>query len=342
MNHLRPLSSCSISSLSSRSSASSIPSLLSLSHRSFSSVRRAHPSMAAFRDFLSHRKSVEPQRFPNVTLPSMAESTRKILEAKQKLPRSFLEPDGSRPSLPLPLQSSPPSGTMKFLDPPPMFVSRAVQEVSSAAHFSIKIPPQKLNDICRRVRGLHVDEALVQLRFAQKRKAVFVANAIRHAAMNGIRQYQMDRSRLFVAQAWVGKGQYLKRPDFKARAKFAMKVRYYSHVFIELREQKSDPSVIPVYQPPHGSPFKQGLEVRVGRFGRRTPTIQKTLQTLKNYTKAKSELGISEYKPIPVNRRIAEINDYSEALKRATQIALQSAGVNVNSEQSKSQIKPSQ
>lgn len=64
----------------------------------------------------------------------------------------------------------------------------------------IQIGPQKLNDICRTIRGLSVHEALIQLKFSPKKKAKYVHNVIKNAAVSAVNNFGMAKDRLYVGK----------------------------------------------------------------------------------------------------------------------------------------------
>ncbi len=136
------------------------------------------------------------------------------------------------------------------------WTSTAIRDESVAYHKNMRISPRKLNDICRLVRGLSCEEAMIQMHLSDKPKAVFVEKAIKNAVTNGVNNFNMDASRLFVSEAIVGKGRYLKRLRRHAKGRIGTMFRYHAHLTIKVREQ----------------PYEEG-EVRIGRRGRKIGVI---------------------------------------------------------------------
>jgi large subunit ribosomal protein L22 len=182
---------------------------------------------------------------------------------------------------------------------PPLFISRATRSTSIAHHRNIQIAPTKLNDICRLIRGLNVSEAIIQCSLCPKKKAVFVANCIRNAATAGVHNFQMDRDRLYVAEAVVGHGAHRKAIDWKGRGKTGIKRTYFSHLTIKLREQptllglgEKLPGMWGVQtKATGGSSHRGGLEVRVGRVGRKIATVERQREKLRMYAEEKRRRG---------------------------------------------------
>lgn len=92
---------------------------------------------------------------------------------------------------------------------------RAVQAVIK----KIKQSPKKVNLVAALVRGMRVEDAMLQLEVTQKRAAVTVKNAIHSARCNASFNHGLDRNRLFIAEAFVGKGKYLKRISYHAKGR---------------------------------------------------------------------------------------------------------------------------
>ena len=170
-----------------------------------------------------------------------------------------------------------------------VFRSKSSATSSPSKRRNIPISPQKLNDICRMVRGVNVQEALIQLKLSQKKRAYLVAHTIATAAAHGVNTHNMERSRLYVSQLWVGHGSHLKRLDIKGRGRSGLKKRYRSHLFVEVREQGADPEAYKgVWK--HGGrshDMRTGEEIRIGRAGRRISTIQRTLEHMQQWRTAR-------------------------------------------------------
>ncbi|MCP6280767.1 uL22 family ribosomal protein, partial [Klebsiella pneumoniae] len=70
-----------------------------------------------------------------------------------------------------------------------------------AGKTDIQISPQKLNDICRTVRGLSVREAMIQLKLSHKKKACVVRALVGSAASNAVNNLDMNAERLYIGQS---------------------------------------------------------------------------------------------------------------------------------------------
>lgn len=66
--------------------------------------------------------------------------------------------------------------------------------------------PRKIRLLADLVRGLGVDQALVQLQFSAKRAADPVSKLIQSAIGNAIENFQLERNNLFVKEIFVNQG----------------------------------------------------------------------------------------------------------------------------------------
>ncbi|XP_020910056.1 39S ribosomal protein L22, mitochondrial [Exaiptasia diaphana] len=101
----------------------------------------------------------------------------------------------------------------------------------------IRCGPQKLNLVARQIRGLEINEALKQMEFSPKKAAITVKEVLEEtqklaASKHGIE----DKSNLWVAESYVGKGRYIKKIRYHARGRFGIEERKYSHYFLMLQE----------------------------------------------------------------------------------------------------------
>ncbi|KAL4440559.1 hypothetical protein ABPG75_003560 [Micractinium tetrahymenae] len=141
---------------------------------------------------------------------------------------------------PAPAASSPlgapgvPFGMVPLVDSEANMTSRAVAR-------GLAISPQKLNDFAKVVRGLHVEDALIQCSISPKKAAKLVEKAILSARANAINNHGLEPERLRVAEAWVGKGEHLKRISMHGRGRSGRRMRYRSHLTVVLREEEREP-----------------------------------------------------------------------------------------------------
>ncbi|KAI8086299.1 ribosomal protein L22/L17 [Halteromyces radiatus] len=105
----------------------------------------------------------------------------------------------------------------------------------SSANF--KTSPRKLNMIARQLRNLPVDEAIRQLEYSPKRSAKKILHNLAFAKKNA--QEQKNMKNLVVAQAWVGKGRYIRRVNPHGRGQFGLMHHKEAHMKFILKEADS-------------------------------------------------------------------------------------------------------
>lgn len=76
---------------------------------------------------------------------------------------------------------------------------------------NLRMSPSKVRLLADLVRGLPVDKALAQLKFANKRAAEPLAKLIESAVANGVNTYDLKRENLFVKEVRADEGFTLKR-----------------------------------------------------------------------------------------------------------------------------------
>ncbi|KAK0528848.1 hypothetical protein OC842_004429 [Tilletia horrida] len=108
----------------------------------------------------------------------------------------------------------------------------ALEHKYSTAQF--KISPRKLNMLAHQIAHKPVDHAILQMEFSSKRAARRIKSTLALARDHAIAK-GMDPARLVVSEAWVGKGLYHARPDYKGRARMGIKHHPSARMSIVLR-----------------------------------------------------------------------------------------------------------
>jgi large subunit ribosomal protein L22 len=88
-------------------------------------------------------------------------------------------------------------------------------EARATARF-VRITPMKARRVIDLVRGMPVADALTTLKFAPQAASEDVYKVVASAAANAENNKRLDRSLLWVSEAWVDEGPTLKR--FRPRA----------------------------------------------------------------------------------------------------------------------------
>ncbi|KAJ6825452.1 uncharacterized protein M6B38_376215 [Iris pallida] len=93
-----------------------------------------------------------------------------------------------------------------------------------------------MNLVAKLVRGMRVEDALMQLQVTVKRAAKDVYQVIHSARANASHNHGLDPDKLLVAEAFVGKGLYLKRLSYHARGKCGIMMRPRCRLTVVVRE----------------------------------------------------------------------------------------------------------
>lgn len=104
----------------------------------------------------------------------------------------------------------------------------------------IRISPRKLNIVTAIIRGLNVEKALAQLIFSPKRVAETVRKVLQSAIANAENNHHLNVDRLYVSEAYVGKGLVMKRWQPRARSRVSRVKRPFSHLTIIVCEHSID------------------------------------------------------------------------------------------------------
>ncbi|KAJ9077480.1 39S ribosomal protein L22, mitochondrial, variant 3 [Entomophthora muscae] len=115
----------------------------------------------------------------------------------------------------------------------------------SSANFPVSL--QKLTMLANQISGLDINQAILQMQFSQKKASKKIMHNLAFARKNAGLQLNFDPARMYISQAWVGKGNYIKnRIDIKGRGRFGIKEHPYCHIkFIFKEKALNPPATIP-------------------------------------------------------------------------------------------------
>ena len=103
---------------------------------------------------------------------------------------------------------------------------------------NIRVSPQKLNLVAQMIRKETASKAISILQFSKRRISNVVEKALRSAIANAENNHSLDIDKLFVKEAYVGKGLVMKRFHARARGRGARIIKPFSHLTILLSEQE--------------------------------------------------------------------------------------------------------
>ena len=102
---------------------------------------------------------------------------------------------------------------------------------------NLRVSPQKLNLVAAMIRGLDVNKAIATLTFSRRRISGDVKKALQSAIANAENNHSLDVDRLYVKEAYVGKGLVMKRFRARAKGRGARILKPFSHLTIIVGER---------------------------------------------------------------------------------------------------------
>ena len=102
---------------------------------------------------------------------------------------------------------------------------------------SIRTSPRKLNLVAQTIRGLNAEKAVAELSFSKKRIAKVVLAVLQSAIANAESNHQLNIDKLFVSEAFVGKGLVMKRMHARGRGRGARVLKPFSNLTVVATER---------------------------------------------------------------------------------------------------------
>ena len=102
---------------------------------------------------------------------------------------------------------------------------------------NLRISPQKLNLAAAMIRGMDVNKAIATLSFSRRRISGDVKKALQSAIANAENNHSLDVDRLYIKEAYVGKGMVMKRFRARAKGRGARILKPFSHLTIVVGER---------------------------------------------------------------------------------------------------------
>ena len=95
----------------------------------------------------------------------------------------------------------------------------------------------KLNLVAQSIRGLNVEKAVAELSFSKKRIAKAALAVLQSAIANAENNHQLNIDKLYVSEAFVGKGLVMKRMHARGRGRGARVLKPFSNLTIVVTER---------------------------------------------------------------------------------------------------------
>ena len=105
---------------------------------------------------------------------------------------------------------------------------------------NLRISPQKLNLVLGMIRRKKADVAISKLQFSKKRISKDVEKALKSVISNAENNHSLDIDKLYVKEAFVGKGIVMKRFHARAMGRGARILKPFSHLTIILSEETEE------------------------------------------------------------------------------------------------------
>ena len=105
---------------------------------------------------------------------------------------------------------------------------------------NLRVSPQKLNLVLEMIRRQKADVAISKLQFSKKRISKEVEKALKSVVSNAENNHSLDIDKLYVKEAYVGKGIVMKRFHARARGRGARILKPFSHLTIILSEETEE------------------------------------------------------------------------------------------------------
>ncbi|WP_304423412.1 50S ribosomal protein L22 [Turicimonas muris] len=103
---------------------------------------------------------------------------------------------------------------------------------------ALRTSPQKLNLVAESIRGLAVEKAVAELTFSKKRIAKSVLKVLQSAIANAENNHQLNIDKLFVSEAYCGKGLVMKRMHARGKGRGARILKPFSNITIVVTERQ--------------------------------------------------------------------------------------------------------
>lgn len=117
-------------------------------------------------------------------------------------------------------------------------VRRLADNEASATLRSLRTSPRKLGLVAGLIRGLDVNNALVQLTFSKRRIAADVKQCLQSAIANAENNHNLNVDHLYIAEVMVGKALIMKRFRARARGRAAKIIKPFSNISITVRQRE--------------------------------------------------------------------------------------------------------
>ncbi len=101
----------------------------------------------------------------------------------------------------------------------------------------VRISPRKVHFICDEIRGKNVDEALAFLMFTPKKGARILYQVLKSAVANAEHNFEANREKLYVSEAFANDGPRMKRYRPKAKGMAYPIIKRTAHIGVVVSDE---------------------------------------------------------------------------------------------------------
>lgn len=102
----------------------------------------------------------------------------------------------------------------------------------------IRISPNKIDRIIKKIRGKSYKEALKILKYVPQKAATMVWQTLYSAVSNASNNFSMEKESLVISEAFVNQGAILKRVQPRSRGRAFRIEKKFSHITIRVCEKQ--------------------------------------------------------------------------------------------------------
>jgi large subunit ribosomal protein L22 len=106
---------------------------------------------------------------------------------------------------------------------------------ASAKH--LRVPASKAKLVLDLIRGKDLEEAYGIVKYTPRAASEFIMKLLESAEANAVNNFELDKEKLYVAEAYAGQGTTLKRIKANARGSASRIRKRTSHITVVLKER---------------------------------------------------------------------------------------------------------
>lgn len=114
------------------------------------------------------------------------------------------------------------------------------KDMGKATLRHVRIPSSKVNLVIDLIKNKALDESYAILRYKPRKASRILYKLLKSAEANAVNNFDLDRDRLYVAEAYANKGPTLKRIMPRARGSANRIRKRTSHITVVLKERNEE------------------------------------------------------------------------------------------------------